>query len=113
MAVIERALGKLAFGVDIPVALVGGPFGPIGNIPEDENAYDRADEYMFGPDVLVAPVLYEGVRARELYLPKGSWININDQTQYFGGASVTADAPYEAIPVFVKQGSEAEKLLLS
>ena len=83
------------------------------DFPEDQAAWDIEDEYMFGPDVLVAPVLYEGVRARELYLPKGSWININDQTQYFGGASVTADAPYEAIPVFVKQGSEAEKLLLS
>ena len=83
------------------------------DFPEDQAVWDIEDEYMFGPDVLVAPVLYEGVRARELYLPKGSWININDQTQYFGGASVTADAPYEAIPVFVKQGSEAEKLLLS
>ena len=67
---------------------------------------------MFGPDVLVAPVLYENVRERSVYLPEGNWRNINDGECLEGGRTITAPAPYEAIPVFVKAGSEVEKMLI-
>ena len=43
------------------------------DFPEDKKAWEVEDEYMFGPDVLVAPVLYEGIREREVYLPEGNW----------------------------------------
>ena len=39
---------------------------------------------MFGPDVLVAPILYEDVRERQVYLPEGRWININDGSEWDG-----------------------------
>ena len=82
------------------------------DFPEDEKAWETGDEHMFGPDVLVAPVLYENVRERSVYLPEGNWRNINDGECLEGGRTITAPAPYEAIPVFVKAGSEVEKMLI-
>ena len=82
------------------------------DFPQDKACAEIEDEFMFGPDVLVAPILYANVREREVYLPGGDWININDGKNYAGGQMVTADAPYEAIPVFVRAGSEAAEYLL-
>lgn len=70
------------------------------DFPADVKAWEIEDEYMFGPDVLVAPVLYEGVREREVYLPEGTWKNINDGSVFEGNQTIVAPAPYEAIPVF-------------
>ncbi len=80
--------------------------------PSDPKTWEIGDEHMFGPDVLVAPVLYENVREREVYLPEGKWVNINDGKSFDGGCTVTAPAPYEAIPVFVREGSEVSGMLL-
>ena len=81
------------------------------DFPKDEACWEIGDEYMYGPDILVAPILYENVRERNVYLPEGTWKNINDGSVFTGGQTITAPAPYEAIPVFVKTGSEVEKLL--
>ena len=40
--------------------------------PEDEKAWDVTDEYLYGPDLLVAPVCHEGARSRQVYLPQGA-----------------------------------------
>jgi alpha-D-xyloside xylohydrolase len=80
--------------------------------PSDAKTWNIEDEYMYGPDILVAPILYEGLRSREVYLPEGTWKNINDGSVVTGGQTITADAPYEAIPVYVKVGSEAEKVVV-
>lgn len=73
--------------------------------PEDAHAWDVDDEYLFGPDVLVAPILEEGAREREVYLPAGSWRCALDGSVAEGPATVTAQAPVEAIPVFVRAGA--------
>lgn len=39
---------------------------------KDSKSWEFEDQYMFGPDILVAPVLYEGMRQREVYLPEGA-----------------------------------------
>ncbi len=71
--------------------------------PEDACAWEIEDEYMFGPDVLVAPILYEGQRERSVYLPMGSqWKNYFTGEEYEGGATVRVGAPLEEIPVFVR-----------
>ena len=80
--------------------------------PKLQKAWEICDEYMFGPDVLVAPVLYENVREREVWLPEGEWKNINDGSCLTGGQTVMSPAPYEAIPVFVKRGTEVENMLI-
>ena len=78
------------------------------DFPEDEKAWEIEDEYMFGPDLLVAPVLYEDQRERTLYLPEGLWRNINDNREYEGGRMITVSAPLEQLPVFAKAGKLTE-----
>lgn len=73
------------------------------DFPKEERAWSTEDEYMFGPDVLVAPVLYEGERERNVYLPEGSWVNIHDRKEYVGGGTVKVQALLEELPVFVKK----------
>lgn len=68
--------------------------------PEDGICWDIKDQYMFGSDYLVAPVLYQGLTKRNVYLPKGKWKNINDNLIYEGNQYIEAKAPLEYIPVF-------------
>jgi alpha-D-xyloside xylohydrolase len=71
------------------------------DFPEDSETWNIRDEYMFGPDVLVAPVMYEGMTARYVYLPVGViWIDIWEKRQYKGGVTVKISAPLAQIPVF-------------
>lgn len=65
------------------------------------------DEYLWGSEVLVAPVFKKGARSRKVYFPAGdSWINWNKPSQTFaGGTTATVAAPLEEIPMFVKAGS--------
>ena len=72
------------------------------DFPKDKKAWEIDDEYMFGPVFLVAPILYEGVTERQVYLPDGKWMNMADGTEYQGGQTVTAPAPLDVIPVFVR-----------
>ncbi|TFH05297.1 MAG: hypothetical protein E4H09_02225 [Spirochaetales bacterium] len=76
------------------------------DFPGDPNAWEIEDQYLFGSDLLVAPVLHEGERSRSVYLPAGSnWLHGWDGTHFEGGATIRADAPLESIPVFVRSGS--------
>ena len=62
-------------------------------------------QMMFGDDVLVAPVFELGARQRDVYLPAGAtWIDAHTGVEYAGGQTVTADAPLELIPVFLRKG---------
>ncbi|HEY6185002.1 MAG TPA: DUF5110 domain-containing protein, partial [Terriglobales bacterium] len=62
--------------------------------------------FMFGPALLINPVTAEGARERKVYLPAGShWIDFWSGTQMNGGQSITAEAPLERIPIYVKAGS--------
>jgi alpha-D-xyloside xylohydrolase len=77
------------------------------DFPEDEKAWNIEDEFMFGPDILVAPVLYEGARARKVYLPKGaSWKNAYTGKCHDGGVEFECEAPLEIIPIFLRDGAE-------
>jgi alpha-D-xyloside xylohydrolase len=75
------------------------------DFPEDPRAWEIEDEYMFGSDMLICPILYENMREREVYLPAGRWRNINDQEIYEGGRTYTCAAPIDEIPVFVREGT--------
>ena len=79
--------------------------------PQDKTAWEIEDEYLYGPDVLVAPVMYENMREREVYLPKGAnWVNIWTKEVLSGGQYVKVDAPIDQIPVFVREGSDVKIL---
>ena len=76
--------------------------------PQDTRAWEIEDEYMLGPDLLVAPILYENQRQRQVYLPQGTWRNINDNREYQGGCQITVEAPLDQLPVFAKAGTLEE-----
>jgi alpha-D-xyloside xylohydrolase len=70
--------------------------------PEDERAWQVEDQYLFGPDMLVAPVLEAGAVERSVYLPAGvEWTDVWTGERHPGGSTVRATAPLERTPVFV------------
>ncbi len=76
------------------------------DFPQDVKAWDIDDQYMFGPDILVAPVLYEDTRKRSVYLPEGAqWENAATGQRFTGGQSVECDAPIDVIPLFLRDGA--------
>ncbi|NDJ78753.1 MAG: glycoside hydrolase family 31 protein [Chloroflexi bacterium] len=76
------------------------------DFPEDARCYTVDDEYMFGPDLLVAPVVSEGTRQRSVYLPEGAqWTDAWTGQHITGGQTVTVDAPLERIPLFLRNGA--------
>ena len=69
--------------------------------PEDPEAWRVEDQHLFGPDLLVAPVLQYQARTRSVYLPAGAqWTEIWTGRVYEGGQRIEVDAPLERIPVF-------------
>ena len=74
---------------------------------QDEAAWEIEDQYMFGPDILVAPVLYPQAKSRRVYLPKGTrWKDAWTGRMYDGDQFIDADAPIDIIPLFIREGSD-------
>ena len=72
----------------------------------DNNALKQPYEYMFGKSMLVAPVTAPAVGQWDVYLPKGTkWYDYWKGEIYAGGQTVTADAPRNKMPLFVKAGA--------
>ena len=68
--------------------------------PEDAACADLQDQYMFGDRYLVAPVLECGARSRSVYLPAGTWKQVETGEVYEGGCRIEVDCPLDVIPVF-------------
>ena len=83
------------------------PMRPIFfDFPKDESCYEVEDEFLFGPDVLVAPVAEYGKRSRSVYLPAGAvWKDAWDGSVIEGGARIEAEAPLAHIPIYLKNGA--------
>ncbi len=74
--------------------------------PDESVCWELKDQYMFGGDVLAAPIVYEDTYERQVYLPKGaSWTLLYDGTVYQGGRTVTVPAQIAQIPVCLRDGS--------
>ena len=73
--------------------------------PHDPRVYGLDDEYLLGPDLLVAPVIVHGATSKRVYLPGGAWIDYWSGVQYNGGRVVTVAAPLNRIPIFVRGGA--------
>ncbi len=72
--------------------------------PQDRNTYAISDEYLFGADLLVAPVLSPNTAQRSVYLPAGSWFDLSGQ-RFNGGHAITVRAAIDQLPLFVRDGS--------
>jgi alpha-D-xyloside xylohydrolase len=76
------------------------------DFPEDLLCESIEDQFMFGPEILVAPILCEGARQRNVYLPANvEWVDAWNKKTYSGGRWLDTPAPLETIPVFLKAGS--------
>lgn len=77
----------------------------IMEFPHDENTINMYSQFMFGDKILIAPVLYEGMREKTVYLPEGEWYNYFTHEKYQGGRYYNIQMPLDDIGVFVKGGS--------
>jgi len=77
----------------------------IYNYQNDGKVINIKDEYMFGDELLVAPVLTENTTCRKVYFPEGKWIDYDYGYEYEGGKEYFVYAPQNRIPLFVKKGS--------
>ena len=68
--------------------------------PEDPHCWELQDQYMFGSELLVAPVLKLNQFEREVYLPAGEWEDTRDGKHYAGRQTILSPAPIDSIPVF-------------
>lgn len=82
------------------------------DFPGDNQSWDIEDEYMFGPSILVAPVIEKGSTKRTVYFPEGGMFRCAwEGTEYIGGSSADVSAPLERIPVFIRIGNEWAELV--
>ncbi len=65
----------------------------------------HGDQYMFGSNLLVAPVTGEGISKRPVYFPPGKWIDWDTGVEYTGGRTWVVDSPQNRIPVAVRPGA--------
>jgi alpha-D-xyloside xylohydrolase len=80
--------------------------GLVMDFGKDTSVLNIGDQFMLGPSLLVNPVYEYKQRNRQLYLPAGQgWYDLYSGKYYEGGQRIKADAPYERMPVYVKQGS--------
>lgn len=72
--------------------------------PDQAESWNIYDQYCFGPDLLVAPVMHEGTRSRDVWLPAGeTWIDFYTHEHYAGGQTLHHCAPLHQIPVFIQR----------
>lgn len=74
--------------------------------PEDPVCWTTGDQYLFGDDILFAPISVRGQTERKVYLPEGSWTLTKDMTAHQGGQWITVHAEVSEFIAFVKTGAE-------
>ena len=80
--------------------------GLMMDFPGDKNVTDINDQYLFGSSLLINPVCEMNVKSRTVYLPSGcGWYDLYSGKFNDGGQTINADAPFNQIPVYVKEGS--------
>jgi len=74
--------------------------------PTDKETFSLSSQFLFGKELLVAPVVENEASTKKIYLPKGEWIDFNNKkTSYKGKKWIDYPVTLEQIPLFVKKGS--------
>lgn len=72
---------------------------------ENPDTYNREDEFCFGDNLLICPVVEPEVVGRNVYLPKGDWYHYFTNELFEGGQEVWVETPLDSMPIFVKAGT--------
>lgn len=81
--------------------------------PQQTQSWGITDQYLFGADIVVAPVVHAGATVREVWLPAGEvWVEVNTGQYYHGGVTVTVSAPLSVLPLFVREGAEVLTMIV-
>jgi len=72
--------------------------------PGDSQAINRPDQYLWGRDILVAPITEKGASSKTVYLPKGDWFDFWTEEKIEGGREVTRPVDLTTIPLYVRAG---------
>ena len=107
LKIFQVAQMKLASEKGLP------PMRPVFfDFADDPKTAEVEDQFLFGPDLLVAPITRYEERSREVYLPSGTeWTDAWTDKELPGGQIIEVDAPIERIPVYVR-GKNADLLRL-
>lgn len=73
--------------------------------PDDPAAVARGDQYLWGRDVLVSPVVEKGASNRRLYLPRGTWFDFWTEERVVGGREIERKVDLETMPLHIRAGS--------
>ncbi|MFN7928099.1 MAG: glycoside hydrolase family 31 protein [Blastocatellia bacterium] len=72
---------------------------------DDATAVLRGDQYLWGRDVLVAPVVEKGATARNVYLPRGDWYDFWTEEKHAGGREISKPVDLSTMPLYVRAGA--------
>ena len=73
--------------------------------PDDATAVARGDQFLWGRDILVSPVVEKGAASRQLYLPRGTWIDFWTEERVEGGRAIDRKVDLETMPLHVRAGA--------
>ena len=76
---------------------------------EDTATHYRSDEFVYGEQILVCPILEPNAKGRRMYIPRGKWYNFWTDELMEGGKEVWVDANIESMPIFIKEGAVLPK----
>jgi alpha-D-xyloside xylohydrolase len=109
---IHEKLADYSYNLAKEAAKTGMPVArPLFLIyPEQKQAWNDWQTYMYGPDILVSAIWEKGKTQHTLYLPAGEkWVDAWDKSKvYTGGKNITVDTPVYKIPIFIRQGSKID-----
>lgn len=105
-----RAAGERSIRITLTPVSFNEPF-PVNpavvdrSYPDDVRARGLGSQFMWGRDLLVAPVFTTGATSREVYLPKGDWYDWWTNERAAGGQTVTRQVDLSTMPLYVRAGA--------
>lgn len=76
---------------------------------EDIHTHYRSDEFIYGDNILVCPIIEPSAKGRRMYIPRGKWYNYWTKELVVGGREMWVDADLDSIPMFIKEGAVIPK----
>lgn len=110
-SILHMSLFPYRYAAAQQAALHGTPMlrALIYDFQDDPAVRPIKDEYLFGPSLLVAPVLDQNT-SRPVYLPAGTWLDLATGQQFTGPQTILAPAPLDTIPVYARLGTILPKI---